>query len=119
MKLPLQEDEVFCLLKMIDVNTKSITEAKKDFSKIIKDAVETGEPTFIFNHNKPEAVILSNEVYEKLVKGYNELEEKAFYSHLNERANEGPQELIPSEDIVKSNQKYNPFSDFSDDELFD
>ena len=107
------------MLKVMDVNTKSITEAKKDFSKIIKDTTETGEPTFILNHNKPEAVILSNEVYEKLVKGYNELEEKVFYGHLNERVSQGPQELIPSEDVVKSNQEHNPFSDLSDDELFD
>ncbi len=45
-------------MKMLDVKTKSITEAKKEFPKIIKDTSKTGEPTFIFNHNKPEAVIL-------------------------------------------------------------
>ena len=36
------------MLKILDVNTKSVTEAKKEFSKIIKDINQTGEPTFIF-----------------------------------------------------------------------
>lgn len=38
------------MLKMLDVKIKSITEAKKDFSKIIKETIKTGELTFIFNH---------------------------------------------------------------------
>ena len=48
------------MLKMLDVKTKSITEAKKDFSKIIKDISKTGEPTFIFNHNKSELILDCN-----------------------------------------------------------
>lgn len=107
------------MLKTLDVKTKSITEAKKEFSKIIKDTLETGEPTFIFNHNKPEAVILSNDVYEKLVKKYNELENKFFYSQLNERVAAGPGELIPAKEVIESNQERNPFATLSDEELFD
>lgn len=30
------------MLKILDVNTKSVTEAKKEFSKIIKDINQTG-----------------------------------------------------------------------------
>lgn len=110
---------VLRMLKILDVKTKSITEAKKEFSKIIKDTHETGEPTFIFNHNKPEAVILSNEVYEKLVKEYNELENKLFYSQLNERVAAGPGKLIPAKDVIESNPEHNPFTAFSDEDLFD
>ena len=72
------------MLKILDVNTKSVTEAKKEFSKIIKDINQTGEPTFIFNHNKPEAVILSNTTYEELVKRNRVLEGKLFYSQLTQ-----------------------------------
>lgn len=107
------------MLKMLDVKTKSITEAKKDFSKIIKDTNKTGEPTFIFNHNKPEAVILSNAVYEKLVKDYNELENKLFYSQLNDRVTAGPVELISATEVIESNQEHNPFAALSDKDLFD
>lgn len=107
------------MFKTIDVKTKSVTEAKKEFSKIIKDAQETCEPTFIFNHNKPEAVILSNEMYEKLIKEYNEMENKLFYSQLNERVVAGPGKLIPSKDVIESDQEHNPFIALSDEDLFD
>ena len=107
------------MLKILDVNTKSVTEAKKEFSKIIKDINQTGEPTFIFNHNKPEAVILSNTTYEELVKRNRVLEGKLFYSQLNNRVKDGPGELIPSEKVIESNQENNPCSALSDKELFD
>lgn len=106
------------MLKAFDVKTKSITEAKRDLSKIIKDTQETGEPTFIFNISEPEAVILSNTMYEELVKSYNELEDKLFYSQLNERVAEGAGKLIPARDVIKSNSEHNPFVDMSDEELF-
>ena len=110
--------EVFLMLKAFDVKTKSITEAKRDLSKIIKDTQETGEPTFIFNINEPEAIILSNTMYEELVKSYNELEDKLFYSQLNERVAEGAGKLIPARDVIKSNSEHNLFVDMSDEELF-
>ena len=106
------------MLKAFDVKTKSITEAKRDLSKIIKDTQETGEPTFIFNINEPEAVVLSNTMYEELVKSYNELEDKLFYSQLNERVAERAGKLIPARDVIKSNSEHNPFVDMSDEELF-
>jgi len=107
------------MLKILDVKTKSVTEAKKEFSKIIKDINQTGEPTFIFNHNKPEAVILSNATYEELVKRNILLEEKLFYSQLQSRVNDGPGELIPSGEVIESKQEENPFTSFSDKDLFD
>ena len=110
--------EVFLMLKAFDVKTKSITEAKRDLSKIIKDTQETGEPTFIFNINEPEAVVLSNTMYEELVKSYNELEDKLFYSQLNERVAERAGKLIPARDVIKSNSEHNLFVDMSDEELF-
>jgi len=47
------------------------------------------------------------------------LEEKLFYSQLNNRVKEGPGELIPSEKVIESNQENNPFSALSDKDLFD
>lgn len=64
------------MFKTFDLNTKSVTEVKQNLSKIITDANETGEPTFILNHNKPEAVLLSTQAYENLISELNKLEEQ-------------------------------------------
>lgn len=106
------------MLKTLDVKTQSITEAKKNLSKIIKESKETGEPTFIFNHNKPEAVILNNEVYEDLIAKYEELENQLFYNYLQNRVSEGPKELIPSKNVIDPDNESNPFISMSDEDLF-
>lgn len=64
--------------KTADVKVQSISGAKRNFSKIIKDVVGTGQPTFVFNRNKPEAVILSNDVYEELLRRCRELEDELY-----------------------------------------
>lgn len=58
-------------------------------------------------------------MYEKLVKDYNELENKLFYSQLNNRVTAGTEELIPATEVIESNQEHNPFAAFSDKDLFD
>lgn len=107
------------MLKTFDLDIKSITEAKKDFSKIIKDTQDTGEPVFIFNHNRPEAVILSNDAYETLVRKYEEMEDQLFYSQLQNRIDEGPGELVPSSEVIEETSSRNPFDSMSDKDLFD
>jgi len=107
------------MFKISDANIKSITETKKEFSKIAKHASETGEPTFVLNHNKPEVVILSNDVYEKLVERYEELEEKQFYQKMADRVEKGPEELLTADEAFGESPKDNPFSDLSDEEMFD
>lgn len=107
------------MLKTLDLKTKSVTEVKREFSKIISEANETGEPTFVFNHNKAEAVILSHSVYNELVKKNKELEEQLFYARLNERVNEGPKKLIPASEVINSDKEHNPFASFKDEDLFD
>jgi len=104
---------------MSDANIKSITETKKEFSKIAKHASETGEPTFVLNHNKPEVVILSNEVYENLVERYEELEEKQFYQKMINRIEKGPKELLTADEAFGDTPKDNPFDELTDEELFD
>jgi prevent-host-death family protein len=110
---------VMGMLKTFDLDIKSITEAKKDFSKVIKDTQDTGEPVFIFNHNRPQAVILSNEAYETLVRKYEEMEEQLFYSQLQNRVDEGPVELVPSSEVIEESSSRNPFDSMSDKDLFD
>lgn len=107
------------MFKTLNANIKSISETKRDFSKIAKHVTETGEPTFVLNHNKAEVVILSNDVYEELVAKYEELQENQFYQKISDRVEEGPDKLIPADAAFGENTKDNPFNDLSDEELFD
>jgi len=106
-------------MKTLDVKTKSVTEVKREFSSIVNEANETGEPTYVFNHNKPEAVILSLDVYETLVKRNKELEDRLFYAQLNARVSDGPKELIQAGDVIESSDADNPFDSLNDEDLFD
>jgi len=107
------------MFKMSDTNIKSITEAKKEFSKIVKHVSETGEPTFVLKHNKPEVVILSHEVYENLVEKYEELEEQHFYQKMVNRIEKGPKEFLTADEAFGDTPKDNPFDELTDEELFD
>jgi len=105
--------------RISDANIKSITETKKEFSKIVKHVSQTGEPTFVLNQNKPEVVILSNEVYEKLIEKYEELEEKQFYQKIIKRIEKGPEELITVDEAFGESPENNPFNELTDEEMFD
>lgn len=107
------------MLKMSDIKVKSISDAKKEFSRIVKEAEETGEPTFILNHNRPEAVILSNKAYEELVERNRQLEEQLLYSELNKRVEEGPGELRRADQVIHEDNHSNRYANMSDEELFD
>ena len=107
------------MLRSLNVRTTSITEAKRDFSKIIREIEETGEPTFIFNHNKPEAVLISHEAYELFVQRYREMEEKLFFAGLADRIERGPGQLVAAEDVVNMDLASNPFAHLADEDLFD
>lgn len=101
------------------VKTKSITDAKKEFSMLVRDTKNSGEPTFILNHNKPEVVLLSNQAYEELVEKYENLQERIFHMTLNQRLEEGAKTLIPADEVISRIDRENPFSHLSDEELFD
>ena len=107
------------MLYSLNVRTTSITEAKRDFSKIIRETEETGEPTFIFNHNKPEAVLISHEAYEYFVNKYKEMEEKLFFSGLENRIEKGPGRLVAAEDVVDMDLSRNAFAHLTAEDLFD
>lgn len=107
------------LYKILNVKTKSITEAKRSFSTIIKEANITGEPIYILNHNKPTAVILDSDVYETLVKERQALEEELFYHQVHSRIEKGTEKLISSTDVINSDMTTNPFAAMPNEELFD
>lgn len=53
------------------------------------------------------------------MKDYNELENKLFYSYLNDRVTAGSGELISATEVIESNQEHNPFAALADKDLFD
>lgn len=71
--------------KKNDLDAISITEMKQNLSKMIKKANETGEPVFILSQDKTEAVLLSNESYEKLINEFNRLEEQVLEYEVSKR----------------------------------
>lgn len=103
---------------LLGENIKSITETKRELSKIITDTKVTGKPTYIFNHNKPQAVILSTEQYENLVNKTEELSEQNFYLQVNNRVQNGTNRLISSDEVI-NDAEINPFDGLTDEELFD
>jgi len=52
------------------INTVSASEARNNYSNIVKMSKESEKPVFVFNNNKPDSVILSIDLYEKLVSDY-------------------------------------------------
>lgn len=107
------------MLQSFNIRTTSITDAKRDFSKIIRETEESGEPTFILNHNKPEAVLISHEAYELFVQQYNEMENKLFFAGLNERVEKGPSSLVAAKNVISKDFADNPFTHLADEDLFD
>jgi antitoxin StbD len=64
--------------------TVSVTELKRNFAGVLREA--GNDPVAVLNHNRPEAYLLSAEVYERLIERLEDLEDA---KTVRERA-EGP-----------------------------
>lgn len=53
----------------------SISDLQRDYNSLIQRIKKFSEPVFLLRRNKPEAVLVSVEVYEKLLKEKEEYEE--------------------------------------------
>jgi len=42
-----------------DMKMLSVSEIKRDYSKVIKEVEQENEPAFIMNHNTPESVLIA------------------------------------------------------------
>lgn len=85
----------------------------------ITKKVKLGEPTFKINPDKSETITLNKSTYDELVKRNTKLEEQLFVIQLHSRIMEGPGTLVPSEELIETTQKHNPFTSLSDKDLFD
>jgi len=120
-------------LKMpsFDMITKSVSEVKRDYSKIIREIEKECEPAFVLNHNTPEAVIMSYDYYknvlintrtmlETVMKELEALEDEALYTKAANRLSKDDQTWLTSEQVLGTKEKNedNPYREMSDEELF-
>ena len=118
-------------LPLIDLVIKSVSEIKRDYSQIIKEADQMNEPIFIMNHNKPEAVLMTYPFYkETLVKTVKQiqsllidlerLENERLIKTVEERLDQKDKEWLTVEEAFGDEpDQDNPFALMTNEELFD
>lgn len=63
-------------MKILDVPTTNMSDLKKSPKKVIEEVKDQKTGVYVFNHDKPTAVILDVDDYEALINRYEEMEEK-------------------------------------------
>jgi len=118
-------------LPLIDVVIKSVSDIKRDYSQIIKDASKMNEPVFIMNHNKPEAVLMTYPFYQEtlaktlrliseLLVNLEHLENELLAKTVMERLAETDQVWLTMEEAFGEElNEENPYEKMTDEELFD
>jgi len=118
-------------LPLIDLVIKSVSEIKRDYSQIIKEAGKMNEPVFIMNHNKPEAVLMTYPFYkDTIVKTVNQiqsliidierLENELLVKTVEERLDQKEKEWLTAEEAFGNEpDEDNPFASMTNEELFD
>jgi prevent-host-death family protein len=103
---------------------------KRDYSRIIKQVQKDNEPTFVMNHNTPEAVLMSYSYYRNLVVDMHAkiadltaqlelLQDEALYAKAESRLQKEPLVWLAAEEVIGYDAKNdNPYNTMSDEELF-
>jgi len=118
-------------MPFFDMITKSVSEIKRDYSKVIKEIEKENEPAFVLNHNTPESVLMSYEYYktvlvdtrtmiETVMKEIELLEDEALYAKAADRLGNDNKIWLTSEQVLgtKEENEDNPYLGMSDEELF-
>lgn len=103
------------MMKLKDMT--SITDAKTNLSRYVKEVAEEERDITILSHNKPQAVLTSASRYEALMEELENLRNELFYARLAARVQAGPQQLHSADEVIYPEQ--NSFDDLTDEELFD
>ncbi|MDN4620908.1 type II toxin-antitoxin system Phd/YefM family antitoxin [Paenibacillus sp. PsM32] len=107
------------MYKVLNVRTESITKARANFNKVIKEVRETHEPIYILSNNEPSAVILDAQIYQEIVERNQQLESELLYAYASQRVQNGNSSLISADEVVNTDLTDNPYANLSDEELFD
>ena len=108
----------------------SVSEIKRDYSKVIKEVDKEREPAFVMNHNTPEAVLMSYHYYEAfmvemrqkiedITADIERLEDAELYAEAASRLKKDNLVWVTSDKVFENKaEEDNPYSRMSDEELF-
>ena len=117
-------------MPLFDMNMKSVSEIKRDYSKVIKQVQRDNEPAFVMNHNTPEAVLMSYSYYRDhivvlhakiaaLSAQLELLQDEALYAKAERRLQKDPLVWLAAEEVIEyTADQDNPYNRMSDEELF-
>jgi len=109
----------------------SVSEIKRDYSKVIKEVAQEKEPAFVMNHNTPEAVLMSYRYYKAFMVEMRQkiadisadierLEDAELYAEAASRLTKDNLVWISFDKAFENKaEEDNPYSRMSDEELFD
>ena len=118
-------------MPVFDMKMISVSEIKRDYSKVIKEVDQEKEPAFVMNHNTPEAVLMSYRYYEAFMvemrqkikdisSDIERLEDVELYVEAENRLKNDNLVWVAADKVFENKAKDdNPYSSMSDEELFD
>jgi antitoxin StbD len=98
-------------MPLFDMNMKSVSEIKRDYSKVIKEVQRDNEPAFVMNHNTPEAVLMSYSYYRNVIVDIQEkikvlsaqfelLQDEVLYAKAESRLQKDPLVWLAAEEVI-------------------
>jgi len=120
-------------MPVFDMKMISVSDIKRDYSKVIKEVGQDEEPAFIMNHNTPEAVLMSYSYYkafmvemrqmiDEISSDIERLEDAQLYAEAAIRLKKDNKIRVGSDEVFAgkaAEEEDNPYSRMSDEELFD
>ena len=118
-------------MPVFDMKMISVSEIKRDYSKVIREVDQEKEPAFVMNHNTPEAVLMSYRYYEAFMVEMRQkledisadierLEDAELYAKAESRLAKDNLVWVASDKVFENKtDEDNPYRRLSDEELFD
>ena len=117
-------------MPVFDMKMISVSEIKRDYSKVIKEVDQEKEPAFVMNHNTPEAVLMSYRYHEAFMvemrqkiedisSDIERLEDAELYAEAENRLKNDNLVWVAADKVFENKAKDdNPYTRMSDEELF-
>lgn len=115
-----------------DMIIKSVSDVKRNYSKVIKEIEEENKPALVMNHDTPESVIMSYQYYKNIIedskkqlddalKEIEQIEDEELLKKAENRLKMTNNIWLTSEEVFgrRTSSQENPYRKMSDEELFD
>lgn len=119
-------------MQATDMIIKSVSDVKRNYSKVIKEIEKEDKPALVMNHHTPEAVIMSYQNYKNVIedvrlkidaalKKIDQIEDEELLTTVESRLKNINNIWLTSEEVFGSKiaSQENPYSKMTDEELFD